>query len=88
MISSAAFERQFLDEKKGKGKFCYLHVIAITLLSRVFRYFSIRYRKGRQIFLVLIDSRNQRGTSVANCVYFYELRAGEFRALRKMVLMK
>mgnify|MGYP003322819214 FL=1 len=34
------------------------------------------------------DGRDQRGTPVANGVYFYELRAGEFRALRKMVLMK
>ena len=39
-------------------------------------------------YQVIWDGRDQRGTSVANGVYFYELRAGEFRALRKMVLMK
>ena len=32
--------------------------------------------------------RDQRGAQVANGVYFYELRTGEFRALRKMILMK
>ena len=38
MISSAALDRQFLD-KKGKGDFYYLHVIAITLLLRGLKYF-------------------------------------------------
>ena len=34
------------------------------------------------------EGRDQTGAQVANGVYFYVLRAGEFRALRKMVLMK
>ena len=32
--------------------------------------------------------RDQTGAQVANGLYFYVLRAGEFRALRKMILMK
>ena len=34
------------------------------------------------------EGRDQRGAQLANGVYFYELRAGEFQALRKMILMK
>ena len=34
------------------------------------------------------EGRDERGAPVANGVYFYELRVGEFRALRKMILMK
>jgi len=34
------------------------------------------------------EGRDQTGAQVANGVYFYVLRAGEFRALRKMILMK
>ena len=34
------------------------------------------------------EGRDERGAQVANGVYFYELRAGEFRARRKMILIK
>ena len=34
------------------------------------------------------EGRDETGAQVANGVYFYVLRAGEFRALRKMILMK
>ena len=34
------------------------------------------------------DGRNQAGAQVASGVYLYELRAGSFRSVQKMVLMK
>jgi flagellar hook assembly protein FlgD len=34
------------------------------------------------------DGRNDMGKEVASGVYFYELRAEKFRAIRKMVLLK
>ncbi|MFQ6043084.1 MAG: FlgD immunoglobulin-like domain containing protein, partial [Candidatus Poribacteria bacterium] len=34
------------------------------------------------------DGRNELGEKVANGVYFYTLRAGEFRATRRMVILK
>ena len=34
------------------------------------------------------DGRNERGESVASGVYFYTLRAGQFSATRKMLIMK
>lgn len=34
------------------------------------------------------DGRNAQGKAVASGVYFYSLRAGDFHAMRKMVLMK
>ena len=39
-------------------------------------------------YSVVWDGRNERGNQVANSVYLYELRAGDYRAIRKMVLMK
>ena len=37
---------------------------------------------------VVWDGRDDQGILVANGVYLYELRAGDYRAIRKMVLMK
>ena len=37
---------------------------------------------------VVWDGLDQSGVPTANGVYFYELKAGEFRALRKMLLLK
>ena len=34
------------------------------------------------------DGRNERGESVASGVYFYQLRAGDYTALRRMVIVK
>ena len=34
------------------------------------------------------DGRNKSGERVASGVYFYQLKAGEFSAVRKMVIMK
>ena len=34
------------------------------------------------------DGRNESGESVASGVYFYQLRAGDYRALRRMVILK
>ena len=34
------------------------------------------------------DGRNTRGESVASGVYFYQLRAGDYTALRRMVIVK
>jgi hypothetical protein len=34
------------------------------------------------------DGRNESGERVASGVYFYELRAGDFRALRRLVVSK
>ena len=39
-------------------------------------------------YSVMWDGRDASGERVANGVYLYELRAGDFRAIRKMVLMK
>ena len=39
-------------------------------------------------YSVVWDGRNADGDRVANSVYFYELRTGDFRAIRKMLLMK
>ena len=39
-------------------------------------------------YSVVWDGRNSEGTLVANGVYLYELRSDDFRAIRKMVLMK
>ena len=39
-------------------------------------------------YSVMWDGRDTSGERVANGVYLYELRAGDFRAIRKMVLMK
>ena len=39
-------------------------------------------------YRVVWDSRNQGGAEVANGSYFYELRSGNYRALRKMLLLK
>lgn len=39
-------------------------------------------------YSVVWDGRNADGDQVANSVYLYELRAGDFRAIRKMLLMK
>ena len=39
-------------------------------------------------YRVVWDSRNQGGAEVANGIYFYELRSGNYRALRKMLLLK
>ena len=39
-------------------------------------------------YSVMWDGRDASGGRVANGVYLYELRAGDFRAIRKMVLMK
>jgi len=35
-----------------------------------------------------VGGPRSKGAQLANGVYFYELRAGEFQALRKMILMK
>ena len=37
---------------------------------------------------VVWDGLDASGAPTANGVYIYELRAGEFRALRKMLLLK
>ena len=34
------------------------------------------------------DGRNQHGESVASGTYFYQLRAGDYNALRRMVILK
>ena len=34
------------------------------------------------------DGRNASGESVASGVYFYQLRAGNYSALRRMVILK
>jgi hypothetical protein len=34
------------------------------------------------------DGRNQQGEQMANGLYFYRLKAGDFRAIKKMVLLK
>jgi hypothetical protein len=34
------------------------------------------------------DGRNQQGEQMANGLYFYQLKAGDFRAIKKMVLLK
>jgi flagellar hook assembly protein FlgD len=34
------------------------------------------------------DGRNEHGESVASGVYFYQLRAGNYSALRRMVIVK
>ena len=39
-------------------------------------------------YSVVWDGRNADGDQVANSVYLYELRVGDFRAIRKMLLMK
>ena len=39
-------------------------------------------------YSIVWDGRNERGDQVANSVYLYELRAGDYRAISKMVLMK
>ena len=39
-------------------------------------------------YSVVWDGRNEQGDQVANSVYLYELRAGDYRAIRKMLLMK
>jgi len=44
--------------------------------------------QGAGLHQVVWDGRNAGGVAVSSGVYFYELRAGTFRAVRKMVLMK
>ena len=39
-------------------------------------------------YSVVWDGRNAKGDRVANSVYLYELRVGNSRAIRKMLLMK
>ena len=39
-------------------------------------------------YSIVWNGRNERGDQVANSVYLYELRAGDYRAIRKMLLMK
>ncbi|MCE2394934.1 hypothetical protein J4G02_10150, partial [Candidatus Poribacteria bacterium] len=34
------------------------------------------------------DGRNDSGESVASGVYFYQIRAGHYTALRRMVILK
>ena len=41
--------------------------------------------KGRAVYW---DGRNNIGERIGSGVYFYQLRAGEFRAVRKMVILK
>ena len=39
-------------------------------------------------YSVVWDGRDRHGQEMANGVYFYELRAGAFRSMRRMVLMQ
>ena len=41
--------------------------------------------RGRAVYW---DGRNENGESVASGVYFYQLRAGNYTALRRMVILK
>ena len=45
-------------------------------------------RQGRGAHQVVWDGRDEAGTPAANGVYIYELRAGTYRAWRKMLLIK
>jgi len=48
----------------------------------------VNMRQPGGAYSVVWDGRNAQGAQVANGIYFYELQAGEFRALRKMMLAK
>jgi len=39
-------------------------------------------------YRVVWDGRDKDGAQVANGVYLYELTAGDYRAIRKMTMMK
>jgi hypothetical protein len=43
---------------------------------------------GGPVAAVVWDGRNGQGQQVANGVYFYELKAGDFHGTRKMMLTK
>ena len=45
-------------------------------------------RQGGGAHQVVWDGRDEAGTAAANGVYIYELRAGKYRAWRKMLLIK
>jgi flagellar hook assembly protein FlgD len=44
--------------------------------------------KGPGYYTVTWDGRNEEGNEVPSGVYFYRIEANDFRATRRMVLMK
>jgi len=57
-----------------------------NITGQVVRTYSGQAQAGQ--LSITWDGRDRSGHSVASGVYFYALRAGEFNAMRKMVLMK
>ncbi len=60
--------------------------------GRVIRYLELGYREPgyytSRTESIYWDGRNETGEHVASGVYFYELRAGDFRDVRRMAILK
>jgi flagellar hook assembly protein FlgD len=57
-----------------------------NIAGQVVKQFSGRGDAGT--VTIIWNSTDRRGSPVASGVYFYRLEAGDFRAVKKMVLMK